>query len=56
MFKANSLQRIHLSKITEARWTRSVVQAVQCLLCKHKVLRSNPSPTKKTNKKTKTCD
>jgi hypothetical protein len=30
---------------------RGVVQVIECLLCKCKVLSSNPSPPKKENKK-----
>jgi hypothetical protein len=41
-------------KITKANWTGSVTQAVECLLCKHKALHSNPTPTKKEKKKNKT--
>jgi hypothetical protein len=33
--------------LTETKWTGCVVQAVECLLCKCKVLSSNASPTKK---------
>jgi hypothetical protein len=33
-------------------WTGGMAQAVEHLLCKCKVLSSNPSPTKKINKKT----
>jgi hypothetical protein len=35
----------HISKITRAKWTGDV--AVECLLCKHRAMSSNPSPTKK---------
>jgi hypothetical protein len=41
-----------ISKITKAKWTEVVAQAVEHLLCKGKALSSNPSPTK--NKQTKT--
>jgi hypothetical protein len=34
-------------KITRAKWTGGVAQAVECLLCKLKALSSNPNPTKK---------
>jgi hypothetical protein len=40
-----------ISKITTAKWTGSVVQAVGCLLCKPEALSSNPRPTKKEKKK-----
>jgi hypothetical protein len=33
-----------ISKITKAKWTIDVAQAH---MCKHKVLRSNPTPTNK---------
>jgi hypothetical protein len=33
--------------ITRIKWTGRVAQAVEPLLCKHKALSSNPSPTKK---------
>jgi hypothetical protein len=36
-----------LQKITRAKWTGGVAQAVLCLLCKCEALSSNPSPTKK---------
>jgi hypothetical protein len=36
---------VPISKITRTKWTGGVVQAVECLLCKHEVLNSNPSPT-----------
>jgi hypothetical protein len=35
------------SKIMRAKWTRGVAQATEYLLCKHKVLSLNPSPTQK---------
>jgi hypothetical protein len=41
-----------IPKITRAKRTGSVAQAVKYLLCKHKHPRSNPSPTKS---KQKTC-
>jgi hypothetical protein len=34
-----------ISKITREKWTRYVTQAVEHLLCKHKALSSNSSPT-----------
>jgi Zn ribbon nucleic-acid-binding protein len=40
----------HSSKITRAKWTRDVAQAVECLFCKHEDY-SNPSPTTKKKKK-----
>jgi hypothetical protein len=39
--------RLSVPKITRAKWTGSVVQAVEYFLCKCKALSSNPSPTKK---------
>jgi hypothetical protein len=36
-----------ISKITTAKWTGGVTQAVEHLLCKHKGLSLNPSFTKK---------
>jgi hypothetical protein len=36
-----------ISKITRAKWTGGVVQAVERLFCKSEALSSNPSPTKK---------
>jgi hypothetical protein len=41
-----------LSKITRAKWTGSVAQAVESLLCKCEALSLNPRPTKKKKKKT----
>jgi hypothetical protein len=44
-----------ISKITRAKWTGGVAQVVQHLLCKYKILSSNPSlpatrpPQKKRN-------
>jgi hypothetical protein len=35
-----------------AKWTGGMAQAVEYLLCKHKALSSNPTPTKQTRKKT----
>jgi hypothetical protein len=32
-----------ICKITTVKWTGPVVQAIECLLCKHKALSSNPS-------------
>jgi hypothetical protein len=40
-----------ISKITREEWTGGVAQVVECLLCKCKVLNSNPSPTKKKERK-----
>jgi hypothetical protein len=34
-------------KITKAKWTGAVAQAVELLLCKWEALSSNPNPTKK---------
>jgi hypothetical protein len=39
-----------ISKITRAKWTGGVAQAVLYLLCKMEALSSNPSPTKKKQK------
>jgi hypothetical protein len=36
-----------LPKITTRKETGGVAQGVECLLCQHKALSSNPSPTKK---------
>jgi Zn ribbon nucleic-acid-binding protein len=36
-----------ISKITRAKWTGGVIQAVECLLCKHEALTSNPNSTEK---------
>jgi hypothetical protein len=36
-----------ISKITKAKWTGGMVQGVEHLLCKHKVLSSNSNHTKK---------
>jgi hypothetical protein len=36
-----------ISKITRAKWTESMAQVVECLLCKGKDLSSNSSPRKK---------
>jgi hypothetical protein len=35
-----------ISKITRAKWTGDVAQAVELLLCNCKTLSSNPTPTK----------
>jgi hypothetical protein len=43
--QANSARIPHLQN-KRARWTGSVAQAVEYLLCKRGVLSSNPSPTK----------
>jgi hypothetical protein len=40
-----------ISKITRAKWTGGVTQAVECLLYKCKALSSNPCPIKKKKKK-----
>jgi hypothetical protein len=45
--KANSSEDAISIKTTRAKTTGGVAQAVECLLCKLKVLSSNPSPTKK---------
>jgi hypothetical protein len=39
-----------ISKITTARWTGDVAQAIQPLLCKWESQSSNPSPTKNRQK------
>jgi hypothetical protein len=39
-----------LSKITRAKWTADVAQEAKYLLCKHKVLSSNPRPNNNNNK------
>jgi hypothetical protein len=47
-------QNVHetpISKITRAKWTGGVTQAVECLLCKHEALMANPNPTRKKRKK-----
>jgi hypothetical protein len=41
-----------ISKITRAKWTGGVTQAVEHLLCQHEALNSNPSPTKNNHKTT----
>jgi hypothetical protein len=46
----NILQETSIFKITRAKWTGSVAQALECLLCKLKALNSNSSLTKKTKK------
>jgi hypothetical protein len=48
-----------ISRITRAKWTGGLAQAVGCLLCKCllfkcKALSSNPSPIKKKKEKKKT--
>jgi hypothetical protein len=48
--QANS-SRDPISKITRAKWTGGVAQAVECMLCKHETLNSSPSPTGKKRKK-----
>jgi hypothetical protein len=40
-----------ISKITREKWTGGVAHVVGCLLLNHKVMHSNPSPTKKKKKK-----
>jgi hypothetical protein len=42
-------QTVHetISKIPRTKWTGSVAQVMECLLCKCKALSSNPSPTGK---------
>jgi hypothetical protein len=40
-------------KITRAKWTGGVAQAVEYLLCQHKDLSSNFSPAKKKKEKRK---
>jgi hypothetical protein len=42
-------------KIIREKQTEGVAQAVEFLLCKCKVLSSNPSPTKKKKKERKKC-
>jgi hypothetical protein len=42
-----------ISKITREKWTGGVAHVVGCLLLNHKVMHSNPSPTKKKKKKKK---
>jgi hypothetical protein len=37
-------------QIIKAKWAGDVAQAVEHLLCKHKTLSSNPSPTYKKEK------
>jgi hypothetical protein len=39
-----------ISKRTRAKWAGGMAQTVDCLLCKHEALNSNPSPTKKKKK------
>jgi hypothetical protein len=48
--QANSLQD-PISKITRAKWTAGVAQAVEHLLCKCKALSSNHIPPKEGRKK-----
>jgi hypothetical protein len=50
--QANSL-RDPISKITRAKWTGSVEQTVERLLCQSKALSSNSNPKKKLKKKKK---
>jgi hypothetical protein len=42
--------RNSISKITRAKWTGGVAQAVEHLLCKPEVLSSNSSPRKRKKK------
>jgi hypothetical protein len=52
-FKIASLAisyRNPISKISRAKWTGGVAQAVEYLFCKHEALGSNPRPTKKCKK------
>jgi hypothetical protein len=39
-----------ISKISRAKWTGGMAQAVELLLCKYEVLSSNPRPIKKKKK------
>jgi hypothetical protein len=39
-----------MSKITRAKWTGNVTQAVEHLLYKHEALSTNINPTKKSKK------
>jgi hypothetical protein len=48
--QANTLRR-PIPKIIREKQTGCVVQVVECLLCKHEALISNPSPTKKKKEK-----
>jgi hypothetical protein len=41
----------HISKITKAKWTGGMAQAVEHQLCKSKVLIQTPIPLKKKKKK-----
>jgi hypothetical protein len=43
--------RDSISKITKVKWTGTVAQEVECLLCHHKALSSTPSLIKKFIKK-----
>jgi hypothetical protein len=45
-----------ISKITKAKWTGGVTQAVESLLCKCKALSSNPILTKKKKSPLSTSD
>jgi hypothetical protein len=38
--------RVPICKITRAKWTGPAAQVVECLLCNHKDLISNPNHTK----------
>jgi hypothetical protein len=45
-----------ISKVTIVKWTGSVAQSVQHLLCKCEALRSNPNPNnKKITQERDTC-
>jgi hypothetical protein len=48
--RTNSSRDHPLSKITRAKWTDSVAQVVESLLCKLEVLSAKPSPIKKKKK------
>jgi hypothetical protein len=50
-----NISRDPISKINRAKLTRGVAQVVEGLLCKHEVLRSNSSLTKKKKKKALKC-
>jgi hypothetical protein len=41
------VQETSIPKIFRAKWTGSIAQAVECLLCKCEAPSSNPSPAKK---------
>jgi hypothetical protein len=46
-----NVQEIPSPKITRAKWSGDVAQAIEHLLCKCEALSSNHSPTKKKKKK-----